>query len=82
MSWDWMNYSIPPGRDSGGEILCEGEVYIIEGSSEKLLMEDVISLSIKDGRLVIYNEMGEMKEINDAKEIRIDMVRHLVKVVI
>jgi predicted RNA-binding protein len=77
-----MNYSIPPGRDSGGEILCEGEVYIIEGSSEKLLMEDVISLSIKDGRLVIYNEMGEMKEINDAKEIRIDMVRHLVKVVI
>jgi len=62
--------------------LCEGEVYIIEGSSEKLLMEDVISLSIKDGRLVIYNEMGEMKEINDAKEIRIDMVRHLVKVIL
>ncbi len=77
-----MNYSIPLGKDSGGEIVCESEVYIIEGSSEKLLMEDVISLSIKDGKLVIYNEMGEMKEIEDAKEIRIDMVRHLVKVVI
>jgi len=62
--------------------VCESEVYIIEGSSEKLLMEDVISLSIKDGKLVIYNEMGEMKEIEDVKEIRIDMVRHLVKVVI
>lgn len=62
--------------------MCEGSAYVVEGSSEKLVMDEVVSLFLKEGSLVLVNEMGEKRKFDSFREVRVDMVRHLIKIVI
>ena len=43
--------------------MCESNVYIKDGTGEKLIMEDAAQLKNSDGRIWIADLLGEEKEI-------------------
>ena len=55
--------------------LCEGTAYLVNGE-EKRLMEEVVSIHFKDGRVVLVDERGEIKVLNGVKELKVNMVTH------
>ena len=67
---------------SRGDVMCEGSAYLVEGSSKEFLMKEVVSLSIKEGALILANELGEERKLNSFKEVRVDIVNHKIKILI
>lgn len=62
--------------------MCEGVAYLVRDSGEELMMEEVMLVWFKDGRLVLVNEDGDERSLDGVKEIRIDMLRHEVRVIV
>ncbi|RDD53266.1 MAG: CooT family nickel-binding protein [Candidatus Korarchaeota archaeon NZ13-K] len=62
--------------------MCEGVAYLVSDSGEELMMEEVMLVWFKDGRLVLVNEDGDERSLDGVKEIRIDMLRHEVRVIV
>ena len=52
--------------------MCESKVYLLEKGQEKKLMENVIHIEPQDGKLFIYDLLGEQMIVDAAiKEIRL-----------
>ncbi|OGO20651.1 MAG: hypothetical protein A2144_01110 [Chloroflexi bacterium RBG_16_50_9] len=50
--------------------MCLARAYISSGGEKKLLMEEVTSLRVKDGKLMVTTLFGEQKEMEASiKEI-------------
>lgn len=60
--------------------MCEGIVYLIKGPERILLMEKVMFLTLKDGKLTLINEEGDERTLEGVRELSVDMVRHEVRV--
>ncbi|MGY0287728.1 MAG: CooT family nickel-binding protein [Candidatus Methanodesulfokora washburnensis] len=61
--------------------MCEGVAYILNGDKKKIL-DEVVSVVLSGKKLVLFNEDGVRKEIEGVKELRVDMLRHEVYVVV
>jgi hypothetical protein len=61
--------------------MCEGVAYILNGDKKKIL-DEVVSVVLSGKKLVLLNEDGVRKEIEGVKELRVDMLRHEVYVVV
>lgn len=52
--------------------MCESKVYILENGQEKKLMDNVIHIEPQNGKLFMYDLLGEQKIIDAAiKEVRL-----------
>ncbi|MEM0017944.1 MAG: CooT family nickel-binding protein [Candidatus Korarchaeum sp.] len=60
--------------------MCEGTAYLVEGPRETLLMREVMFLLLRDGKLVLVGEEGDERTLEGVKELRIDMLRHEIRV--
>jgi len=50
--------------------MCLAKVYVGSGGEKKLLMEEIASLKVKEGNLLMTTLFGEQREIKaDIKEI-------------
>ncbi|MGC8933517.1 MAG: hypothetical protein ACP5KE_05860 [Candidatus Methanodesulfokora sp.] len=61
--------------------MCEGVAYILNGDRRKVL-DEVVSVILSGNKLVLLNEDGIRREIEGVKELRVDMLRHEVYVVV
>ncbi|RSN75722.1 MAG: hypothetical protein DSO07_03095 [Thermoproteota archaeon] len=61
--------------------MCEGVAYILNGDKKRIL-DEVVSVVLSGKKLVLLNEDGVKKEIEGVKELRVDMLRHEVYVVV
>jgi hypothetical protein len=61
--------------------MCEGVAYILNGDKKRIL-DEVVSVVLSGKKLVLFNEDGVRKEIEGVKELRVDMLRHEVYVVV
>ncbi len=61
--------------------MCEGVALLISSSSEKTVMEEVVSVSISGGRITLVNEDGDVLELLGVKEVLVDLIRHRVMIV-
>ena len=52
--------------------MCESKVYILEDGQEKKLMDNVIHIEPQDGKLFMYDLLGEQKIVDAViKEIKL-----------
>jgi predicted RNA-binding protein len=52
--------------------MCESKVYILENGQEKKLMDNVIHIQPENGKLFMYDLLGEQKIVEAAiKEVRL-----------
>lgn len=52
--------------------MCESRVYILEDGQEKKLMDNVIHIEPQDGKLFMYDLLGEQKIVDAViKEIKL-----------
>jgi len=52
--------------------MCESKVYILENGQEKKFMDNVIHIEPQDGKLFMYDLLGEQKIVDAAiKEVRL-----------
>ncbi len=52
--------------------MCESKVYIIEDGQEKKLMDNVIHIEPQDGKLFMYDLLGEQKIVDAViKEVKL-----------
>jgi len=61
--------------------VCEGVAYILNGDRRKVL-DEVVSVVLSGNKLVLLNEDGIRREIEGVKELRVDMLRHEVYIVV
>ncbi len=61
--------------------MCEGVAYILNGDRRKVL-DEVVSVVLSGNKLVLLNEDGIRREIEGVKELRVDMLRHEVYIVV
>ncbi len=61
--------------------MCEGVALLISASSEKTVMEEVVSVSIRGDRITLVNEDGDVLELLGVKEVLVDLIRHRVTIV-
>jgi predicted RNA-binding protein len=43
--------------------MCESHAYLLEGDEERLIMEDVINIKEKDGKVILSNIIGEERAL-------------------
>jgi len=55
--------------------MCEGVAYVLDGEKRKVL-DEVVSVVLSNGKLVLVNEDGVRREIDGVRELRVDMLRH------
>jgi len=55
--------------------MCEGVAYVLDGEKRKIL-DEVVSVVLSNGKLVLVNEDGVRREIDGVRELRVDMLRH------
>ena len=52
--------------------MCESKVYLLEDGEEKKIMDNVIHIEPQDGKLFMYDPLGEQKIVDAAiKEVRL-----------
>ncbi len=52
--------------------MCESKVYLLENGKEKKIMDNVIHIEPQNGKLFMYDLLGEQKIIDAAiKEVRL-----------
>ncbi|NLZ51794.1 MAG: CooT family nickel-binding protein [Thermoanaerobacteraceae bacterium] len=52
--------------------MCESKVFILENGQEKKLMDNVIHIEPQDGKLFMYDLLGEQKIVDAViKEVRL-----------
>ncbi|MCG1011407.1 CooT family nickel-binding protein [Tepidanaerobacter sp. GT38] len=52
--------------------MCESKVYILENGQEKILMDNVIHIEPQDGKLFMYDLLGEQMIVDAAiKEVKL-----------
>ncbi|MGQ9476266.1 MAG: CooT family nickel-binding protein [Actinomycetota bacterium] len=57
--------------------MCESHAYLIEGGQEKLVMEDVVNIREEDGKIHLYNIIGE-ESVLEAEIAAITFLDHKV----
>ena len=62
--------------------MCEGVALVISEGSEKTVMEEVVSVSVRGDRITLLNEDGDSLEFRGVKEVLIDLVRHRVTILL
>ncbi|HDM92713.1 MAG TPA: CooT family nickel-binding protein [Candidatus Korarchaeota archaeon] len=62
--------------------MCEGVALVISEGSEKTVMEEVVSVSVRGDRITLLNEDGDSLEFLGVKEVLIDLVRHRVTIIL
>lgn len=55
--------------------MCKSKVYLLENGNERKLMDNVIHIEPQDGKLFIYDLLGEQM-IVDAKIKEIKLLEH------
>ncbi len=65
---------------NGGIFMCEGVALVISEGSEKTVMEEVVSVSVRGDRVTLMNEEGDVLEFLGVKEVSVDLIRHRVVV--
>jgi len=56
--------------------MCESKAVIRENGVEKVLLEDVALLELREGGVVLYSLSGERVELKDVFVSRIDFINH------
>lgn len=56
--------------------MCESKVFLIDGEKKEKLMDEAILIKEEDNKLMIIGLLGEKKEIENAKIVKMDMDRH------
>jgi len=56
--------------------MCESKAVIRENGVEKVLLEDVALLELREDGIVLYSLSGERVELKDASISRIDFINH------
>ncbi|TZE80615.1 CooT family nickel-binding protein [Calorimonas adulescens] len=52
--------------------MCESKVFLLENGEEKPIMEDVIYIEPQDGRVFMYDLLGEQKIVDAViKEVKL-----------
>jgi len=52
--------------------MCESKVYLVENGEERKLMDNVVHIEPQDGKLFMYDLLGEQKIVDAViKEIRL-----------
>ena len=62
------------------ESMCQTTAYVIEGDSEVLLLQDVISIRPENGALRMVNLFGEEKVVSGSIK-QIDLLAHKILIV-
>ena len=57
--------------------MCESHAYLLEGDEERLIMEDVINIKEKDGKVILSNIIGE-ERVLEAEIAAITFLDHRV----
>jgi len=60
--------------------MCQTTAYVIEGDSEVLLLQDVISIKPENGALCMVNLFGEEKIVSGSIK-QIDLLAHKIIIV-
>jgi len=76
-----LEFSFDPALN-GGIFMCEGVALVISEGSEKTVMEEVVSVSVRGDRITLLNEDGDSLEFLGVKEVLIDLVRHRVTIIL
>jgi predicted RNA-binding protein len=55
--------------------MCESHAYLVEGTDEKLIMEDVVNIKVEGNTITLTNIIGEEKTL-DAEVESISFLDH------
>lgn len=55
--------------------MCESKVYRMEGSTKKIVMDDVTVINVEGDSLNLSNVLGETKKVK-GKLLKVDSERH------
>jgi predicted RNA-binding protein len=55
--------------------MCESHAYLVEGTDEKLIMEDVVNIKVEGNTVILTNIIGEEKTL-DAEVESISFLDH------
>ena len=55
--------------------MCESHAYLVEGTDEKLIMEDVVNIKVEGSTVTLTNIIGEEKTL-DAEVESISFLDH------
>lgn len=58
--------------------MCESRVVLIEGGSEKVVMEEVILIDTDGEDLNLVGVLGQRKTVEGARIVKMDMDRHTI----
>ena len=56
--------------------MCEGVVFVVKNGDRIKIMENVVSLHLKDGKAILVDDFGRDKVVEGVKEVRVNMVAH------
>lgn len=62
--------------------MCEGVAILVEGGSETRLMEEVTLILVRGRCVILVDEEGREKRVEGFSEIRVDMLRHEIRIAI
>ncbi len=56
--------------------MCEGVAFLVKDGERYKVMENVVSLHLRDEKAILVDEFGRDKVIEGVKEVRVNMVAH------